>query len=209
MLVNGHFGASQGESQILHPGSRILFSDWDKLRASGAPPARDAISLKRISNIVPQLVIIERGAGGIYRWRLAGTGVCDIFRREITGRPVLDGWQRFERGIIERFLNGVIEELQPCVMRFRFHTDLNQLIGVELVAMPVLAADGQIQILGGMFAFRDLYPLAHTAISAMELSGARGIWREHLPGDGLHKGQSDSPSAKAFRPFQVIPGGKM
>jgi len=208
MLVKEHPEASQGDSHILHPGSRILFRYWDKTRAAAAAPRRDAIDLKHIREIVPHLVIIERGLGGSYRWRLAGTGACDIFRREITGRPVLEGWERFERDVIERFLNGVAEELQPCVLRFRFHTDHNELIGAELIAMPVEAANGQIHILGGLFAFRDLYGLSHTGIAAMELSGARGIWREHLTGDALVKGMSHDPQPKTFRPFQVIAGGR-
>lgn len=203
MLVKEQAGASQGESHILHPGSRALFRTWDSMRLAAALPRREDIDLTRLRSEITNLFIIERAAGPAgFRWRLSGTGITEIFRRDLTGRPVLDGWDRFERSVIERFLNGVAEELQPCVLRFRLHTDESHLIGTELLALPVAARSGGVHIFGGLFAFRDTSMLTYGRIAAMELSGARGVWSEHLP-------REESPKpASPFRPFQVISGGK-
>lgn len=203
MLVNEQAGASQGESHILHPGSRALFRAWDSMRKTAPLPRRDDIDLTRLRAEIANLFMIERAAGSTgFRWRLAGTGITEIFRRDLTGRPVLEGWDRFERSVIERFLNGVAEELQPCVLRFRFHSDGSHLIGTELLALPVAARTGGIHIFGGMFAFRDTTLLTYGRIAAMELSGARGVWSEHLPRE-----ENPRPTSP-FRPFQVISGGK-
>lgn len=209
MLVNGQIETSQADSQILHPGSRSLFRFWEQTRGDQAAPNREAIDLKPIRHIVSHLAIIEKKAGTrAYRWRLAGTSVCEIFRKEITGQDVLIGWDMFERDIIARFLEGVLTDLQPCVMRFRFHTDTGQLIGCELIALPVVASNGTVQVIAGLFAFREIHTLGYGAVTGRELSGARAIWTEHLPGDRLVEQLAHTPSAAAYRPFQVITGGR-
>jgi hypothetical protein len=207
MLVNEQADASQAESHILHPGSRAVFRAWDGLRQAQALPRREDLDLRKFRDHIANLFLMERAPGAVgLRWRLAGSAFTEIFRRDLTGRPVLEGWDRFERSIIERFLNGVAEELQPCVLRYRLHTDASQLIGAELLALPVAARAGGIHVFGGLFPFRDAGSLEYKAIARMDLSGARGVWKEHVPGDELVR--AVSREASPFRPFQVIPGGR-
>lgn len=205
MLVNEESETSQAQSQVLHPGSRALFSFWETMRAQEAAPRRSALDLKQIRDLVPNLTIIEAdSATGGFRWRLAGTTVCALYQRELTGANALLGWDSFEADVVSRFLNGVVHGLQPCLLRFRMFTDLHQLIGAEMIGLPVQANGGGIHIFGGVFPFRDIQPLGHRAISALELSGARSIWTEHLPGDRLVR----QPGPVRLRPFHVIKGGR-
>lgn len=209
MLVNEQRETIQADSHILHPSTRALFRFWEAVRAERAAPARDEIDLKRLRSLVPNLMLIDRGAGDRdFRWRLAGTGICNVYRRELTGTDVLDGWDSFERDVIGRFLDNVATRLQPCVMRFRLHSDQGDLIGTESICLPVLAQNGTVQIFGGLFPFRDSELLEYKAIAAMDLSGGRAIWTEHLPGDHLAKDIPATRPFRSFRPFQVIPGGR-
>ena len=205
MLVNEDSEASQAPSQILHPGSRALFSFWESTRGPESAPRRDALDLKRIAELVPNLIIIEPDRQGGFRWRLAGTAVCNIYRRELTGTDALLGWDSFETDVIKRFLGGVVHGLQPCLLRFRLFTDQAQLIGAELIGLPIQANGGRIHIFGGVFPFRDIQSLPHRSVTAIELSGARSIWTEHLPGDPL---AGKNAEQRPLRPFQVITGGR-
>jgi hypothetical protein len=209
MLVNEQRDTSQAESEILHPGSRALFRFWETMRGESSAPSRDKLELTQIRDLVPNLLIIGRNpVGQSFRWRLAGTDICSLYRRELTGTEVLTGWDRFETEVVGRFLAGVDQCLQPCLLRFRMRTDLGQLIGVEMIGMPLQASNGQtIHIFGGMFAFRETATLTYRAITAMELSGARSIWTEHLPGDQLVR-QLEKSGPGPFMPFQVIKGGR-
>jgi hypothetical protein len=58
-----------------------------------------------------------------------------------------------------------------------------------------------------MFPFCETATLAYRAITGMELSGARSIWTEHLPGDQLVR-QLEKSGPGPFMPFQVIKGGR-
>ena len=208
MLVNEESETSQAPSQILHPGSRALFSFWETMRAAESAPGRSALNLRHIPDLVPNLMIMEPdGTTGGFRWRLAGTAVCGLYRRELTGTDALLGWDNFEADVVKRFLGGVVHSLQPCLLRFRLFTDLQQLIGAELIGLPIQASGGGIHVFGGVFPFREIYSLPHQAITAIELSGARSIWTEYLPGDRL-AGELSRSGNRPLRPFQVITGGR-
>lgn len=205
MLVTDEIIASQDETQILHPSSRKLFRFWETMRAERAAPRRDDLDLKQIAPLVPSLFIAEYvEKSGTYRWRLAGTAICRLYRRELTGTDLLAGWDGFETDTIGRFLSSTINTRQPALLRFRFATDANQVIGAEMAAFPLLASDGvTINIFGGVFPFRETEALDYTALTCFELAAARLVWTENLP-SSIPEGRSQSP---VRRNFQVIPGG--
>lgn len=206
MLVNDEMFESQDETHILHPSSRALFRYWESIRAERWAPSRADLDLARISALVPNLFVIEYATlARTYRWRLAGTAICEIYRRELTGTHMLEGWDSFESSVIARHLNATMTAGQPCVLRFRFQTNLDQLLGAEFMAFPILAADGvTTHIFGGLFPFRDVYSLAHAGLTHFQLSSARSVWTENLPAAASPAGAHGAPQ----RNFQVISGGR-
>jgi hypothetical protein len=210
MLVNDIPQSEDAQAHILHPGSRALFRYWEKIRAERAAPNRDDLDLTQIRYLVPNLVMLERDNIRLsYKWRLAGTRTCELYRRELTGTDALMGWDKFESQAIKRLFDGVVTSLQPCLIRFRLNTTLNQTIGAELIGLPLQARkDVRIHILGGIFPFREIDNLGYDGIASLELSGARTIWTEHLPGDRLVAGLRDPQDPAEFAPFQIIQGGR-
>ncbi len=205
MQANGENFETQDENHILHPSSRALFRYWETRRAENPAPRRDALDLKLIRQLVPHLYIGEyANRTRMYRWRLAGTAVCELYHRELTGTNMLAGWDSFENDVISRFLSGTLNSRQPAILRFRLTTDRDQIIGAEMVALPILAADEvTTHIFGGVFPFRDPWPLGYTEIARFELTAARHIWTENLPAAPARA----SETAPARRNFQVISGG--
>lgn len=172
---------------VLHPGSRAIFRHWETIRGEESAPHRDALDLRQLGEFVSWLFIIERSERtGSYIWRLAGSKVCELWRRELTGSEVLAGWDRFEFETVRRLLDGVSKNLQPCTLRLRFTTSLGQLNDVEIIALPLKARDGSIHIFGGVLPFRNVDALGHERIANIELSAARTIWTEPVPGEHSH-----------------------
>lgn len=203
MLVKDEMHASQDETHILHPSSRMLFRFWDSMRAEQPAPHRDQLDLKCVRALVPSLFIAQPDPKNrSFQWRLAGTAVCDLYRRELTGTSMLDGFDAFECDVIRRFLGATMSRQQPAMLKIRMTTDLGQEIGAELAAFPIFAADGvSIHILGGLFPFRDASALGYSAITRKDLVGARLVWTENLP-------DPVETAPLAGRPrLQVIPGG--
>ncbi len=194
MLVNDSKDASQAYAHIRHPGTRALFSFWEKIRGEKAAPGRDDLDLRQISPIVPNLLILERDhLHQSYKWRLAGSEICQLYRQKLTSTNALAGWGGFERNTLKQLFDTVVTGLQPCLVRFRLSTDLGQVIGAELLGLPILAKNGtRFHVFGGIFPLRDISQLGYGSVTGLELSAARSIWTEPLPGDRLVAGL-DSP----------------
>lgn len=201
MWVNEQARTSQEET--IHPASRMLFRAWEAMRGTRSAPMRQDVDLAQMRKLVPQLFIAEHcAASHAFRWRLAGTAICGLLGREVTGSDLLDGWDTFERDVIRRFLSGVSGTHQPALLRMRFTTDRDQPIVAEMAAFPMLAADGaSTQVLGGLFAFADPALKYYDRISSRELLSARFAASEPvaaLPEVAL---------TQARRKFRVISGG--
>jgi hypothetical protein len=199
--------ATEPNTEILHPGSRKLFRYWEGIRGECAAPSRDSIDLKALKDLVPWLFVLERNwTRKIFSWRLAGTGVCQLWRAELTGTDVMKGWDRFELDTAFRLLDGVTTNLQPCAFRLRLITSLGHHLPVEMIALPIRAR-GNIatHIFGAITPFLDLSALGYDSIVAIHLLSARVIWTEPVPGDSLI---DEKIRKRWFSPFQVITGGR-
>lgn len=206
MLVSDEMFESQDETHILHPSSRALFRFWEAMRAERPAPSRDELDLKRIRPLVPQLFIAEYAAkASVFRWRLAGTGICELHRRELTGTDMFSGWDSFEIDVMSRFLTATITTRQPAVLRVRLHTNTDQIIGAEIMAFPMMASDGfTTHIFGGVFPFRQPDLLDYASLTRFELSAARSVWTENLP----VAPREIASAAPIRRNFHVISGGR-
>jgi hypothetical protein len=201
-----------GDSQILHPGSRHLFRQWEMLRAERACPTREDFDFGQLKTIMPDMVVIDRDyLRSSFKFRLAGTRVCALFNRNLTGGAVLDGWDSFESDLMSKHLMTVINQQQPAVVRMRLTTDRSQVVAAEMLALPVQMRDShRIQVVGGLFPFRAASTLGHTGITARELVSARVIWTEHqIELARVAPQQNLRPPLDVTRKFTLIDGGKV
>lgn len=202
------------ETQILHPGSRKLFAHWEMIRGERACPAREEFAFGPIKELLPDMVLIERDAAGHgYRFRLAGSNVCALFGRNLTSSDVLLGWDAFEASILAAHFDKALTDGQPVIARMRLLTDTGQALAAELVVMPIQARNsGRIQLIGGLFSFREMGKSSHKSIRVRELVSARAIWTEH-EGPAVQELVDRILAAPALRPagrplLKIFEGGK-
>jgi hypothetical protein len=191
---------------LLHPSSRKFFRHWEAARAERACPNRETFELAPIWDLVPNMFILERDhLNSTFRYRLAGSRIDQVYRRSLTGEDVLAGWDEFERGVVYRSLNFTATALQPGSLRIRLNTADRQVVGIEIVTVPVEARNStQIQIWGAIFPFCDLERMTYQGITSQELVANRLIWTEHLRPEDVR----NMANTTTQRPFQVIQGGR-
>ena len=201
MWVNEGARASQAET--VHSQSRMLFRFWEAMRGERSAPYRHDLDLKQARKLMPHLFIAEQQADGSgFRWRLAGTAIGGLFRREVTGSDMLAGWDEPEAQMIRRFLCGVTATHQPALLRMRFTTDREQAIEAEMAAFPLLASDGaSTQVFGGLFTFPGADVKDYAQITLQELTAARFAPNEVMAA------LAEEPQAQGARRFRVISGG--
>ncbi|MDX2289550.1 MAG: PAS domain-containing protein [Hyphomicrobiaceae bacterium] len=80
-----------------HVINRTLFDYWNTVRGQRVAPRRFEIEPSRIADILADTFILERVDRGVYRYRLAGTRLCESFSAEFRGANFLDGWAAADR----------------------------------------------------------------------------------------------------------------
>lgn len=74
------------------PTSRQLYAYWDRVRNGRVAPRRFEIEPAKIAALLPQTFIAENAGMLSYRFRLAGTKICEQFGRELRGADLLGLW---------------------------------------------------------------------------------------------------------------------
>jgi hypothetical protein len=90
--------------ELQHTTSRALFAYWNKVRGDRTTPRRFEIEPRKISAILASTFILERIDAEAYRYRLAGTQVCEMVGAELRGTNFLDGWSASDRLSLVRHL---------------------------------------------------------------------------------------------------------
>jgi hypothetical protein len=190
-------------AQVLHPGSRLLFRNWEALRGAAPCPARESFRLDIVKSIAPQIFILNYVPyENSFRYRLAGTGLTDFYGRDMTRLDMLAGWDQFERQMQLRVLRNAQVRQQPALMRTRHFTASGEDYGAEIIALPFSMGEGRDhQLIGGLFPF---VPVRNPAFVRQELVTVRSIWTEHNAGETLLK----SIEKKGTPMLRVIAGGK-
>ena len=149
MNIAENSGNETSGSQILHPGSRKLFCYWEALRAERPCPTREEFDLGEVHTFAPDLVILERDhIRGSFRFRLAGSQVCDLYKTNLTGMDVLAGWDSFEADVIHKHLIQSLTSFQPTLFRSRLTTDNRQQVAVEALLyyrLPLAHAQARVR----------------------------------------------------------------
>lgn len=206
MQITDTIKATATPEEILHPGSRALFRYWEAVRGEMSAPPRDWLDLQKIRSLVPFLFMIERTPTRGFAWRLAGTKVCELWGMELTGMPAMAQGERFERETVSRLLDGVIDDHQPFVLRFRLSSAMGMTVAAEFVGLPLRARNNATTyVFGVIMPFREANWPRHDKVTTFELSAARTIWTEPVPvAEPANMRRANLPQA-----FQIINGGRV
>ncbi|MEM6440286.1 MAG: PAS domain-containing protein [Pseudomonadota bacterium] len=71
-----------------HPSTQALYAYWNELRAGRDAPSRSEVDPRRIAGGLETMFILEHLEGGQTRFRLAGTGLCELLGMELRGMMV-------------------------------------------------------------------------------------------------------------------------
>ncbi|HUS97094.1 MAG TPA: PAS domain-containing protein [Hyphomicrobiaceae bacterium] len=127
-----------------HHTSKSLYAYWNKVRAGGFAPQRFDIEPACIAPILPEALIIERASGDEFRFRLAGTRICETFGREFRGANFLDFFNPGDASIISRKLVTMAQQGAVGVFHITSQTAHGHKADVELILLPLLHAQGRV-----------------------------------------------------------------
>lgn len=165
---------------LQHKTSQALFAYWDKVRADRCTPRRFEIEPGKLAGILPSTFILERIDAETYRFRLAGTHVCELFGFELRGTNFLDGWSAADRISLTRHLAALVKQGAVEILHMEAAPVARGSTPFEVVLLPLRHSGEEIdRILGGFSALAAPHwlgelPLAAKRIIAHELTWPAG-----------------------------------
>lgn len=114
---------------------QTLLAYWNDVRRGRLAPRRFEIEPSRIAEHLPDTFILERIDAETYRFRLAGTRMCELMGTEFRGGDFLDHWSAADRTTLEGQLS--IMTFQGAIGYFT----------LEAVAADARSADFEILLL--------------------------------------------------------------
>jgi hypothetical protein len=99
------------EAPMKHPSIRQLFEYWNERRGKRLFPNREDIEPDSIRHVLADAFILSFDSSRRHPFRIAGTRVCALFRRELKGEGFLDLWSETNGTDIRTLLTLVADQL--------------------------------------------------------------------------------------------------
>ena len=118
-----------------HATTRIVFGHWDALRGERAAPDRGDIQPGAMRHVLGDTFILANE--GEPTFRLAGSRLCALFGRELSGMPFRALWQRADTAQIEQMTDHVLHETSGIVAGVVGSNANGSQIALELILLPL------------------------------------------------------------------------
>ena len=188
------------------PTSRQLYAYWDRVRNGRVAPRRLEIEPAQIASLLPETFIAEDAGAIGYRFRLAGTKICEQFGRELRGGDLLGLWEPADREAVASLLRNIFTDAAVGYGRFRAFTSTNREASFELVLLPLIHTGETIsRILGAITAIEPPFWLGGEPLLRQELVELHLHWPDGIPAF-LAQGGGEVVSIGSRR-FRVLAGG--
>jgi hypothetical protein len=92
-----------------HPSIRQLFDYWNERRGRRLAPERADIEPNDIRGVLADTFLLSFDPSRGHPFRIAGTRVCALFRRELKGEGFLDLWSAMSRNDMRALLAAVAD----------------------------------------------------------------------------------------------------
>jgi hypothetical protein len=187
-----------------HKTSKALFAYWNQVRADRVAPLRLEIDPSRISAILAYTFILECIDAETYRFRLAGTGLCEIFGSELRGENFLAGWPPIDRIPLLRHLSVVTSRGAASVLYVKAEAQSEQTVECEVLLLPLRhTRDAIDRILGSFSPLEAPTWLGEVPIASKHLVANEVVWHGRDPGMPLHMSGME-PVALQMRNARIV-----
>ncbi len=120
-----------------HKTNHALFAYWDGVRGARLAPRRFEIEPSQIVAILPYTFILERIDSETFRYRLAGTALCEAFGQEYRDTNFLAGWAPDEAGTIERLLAVITQHGAVGILAIEASASGRPPVAFEVLILPL------------------------------------------------------------------------
>ncbi|MAN61241.1 MAG: hypothetical protein CMI60_04760 [Parvibaculum sp.] len=143
---------------MTHQTVQGLLDYWNELRGSRPAPKRSEIEPRDLKRVLPHVFILERNDRWTYRFRLAGTGLCNVYGMEFRRHNMAALWQGESQQEILTLLNDVTGSGTIGLVEYTAETTDNRQLSLEMVLLPLAQDNGAITRVVGAIVALDEFP---------------------------------------------------
>lgn len=134
-----------------HAQSKALHAYWQARRLGGAAPYRADIEPQDIAALLGHVFILGRIDPQHHVFRLAGTGLCEMYQREFRDQNFLSLWRGHDAVHIQAALEASLGGVSPASVIARATTMEMHQIQVEICFLPLRGPEGMVDRTLGLF----------------------------------------------------------
>lgn len=198
--------------------TQTLFKYWNEVRGERLAPRRFEIEPSRIGHILPETFVLEHTDEGAFRFRLAGTRICEQLGLELRGRELADIVDKRDRSALAGALGATTMRGGVLLLELEATSSEGRAVALEVVILPLVHTQETIsRMLGGMALIEaPAWSGAHCKLPFRIISH-ESIWPDGRPYAVVQKMDRQTPfipslaSARIVRShrrqFRVFDGG--
>jgi hypothetical protein len=188
------------------PTSRQLYAYWDRIRNGRIAPRRFEIEPAKIASLLRETFIAECTGLLAFRFRLAGTKVCQQFGRELRGVDFLSLWSVHDRDAIGSLVRNIVNDGAVGHGVFLARTAANRQAAFEFTLLPLIHTGSSInRVLGSITAIEPPFWLGTEPLTSFEVTELHLHWPDGVPAFLADKGAEAVRLARGR--FRVVEGG--
>lgn len=127
-----------------HPQTRTILAHWLQLRGDRRAPLRQDINPRDFARGLAHLGLLQRAGRDSATVRLAGTGICGLFGRELKSWNFAELWSQGARLSVQTALQRVLALGQAIVIEAYGDTESGRTLPMEVLLMPLAGEPGQV-----------------------------------------------------------------
>jgi hypothetical protein len=199
-----------------------LYAYWNELRGRRIAPRRLEIEPSRIAGILAETFMLEPAGPGTYRFRLAGTKLCETFGTELRGSNFLEGWDAKDRVEIDHLLAAGCGQGAAVFLHAEACQGTERRFELDAVLLPLVHGGNAIgRIIGAITASSQPHQASKETPITLRLLRHEVVWPDGRPHSLVTRSggrapflpvwtdASIAPTRKDDRPrFRVLDGGR-
>lgn len=124
--------------EMKHSGTRQLFGYWSALRGGRAAPYKSEVTARGIGRtLASNTFILENLPDGARRFRLAGSGLHDIFGMELRGMSANTMVEQSGHARLKSLLDDCLATPSVCVLQCQAKAGSGEALTVEIFLAPL------------------------------------------------------------------------
>lgn len=123
--------------------SKALYHYWQKQARHRSAPKRSEINPTEIKPLLKQVFILEVGGTEQYKFRLAGTGLCEQYGIELKNVKFLDLWKHNHQILVRNALHQVVQNAKPVMVHFKAVAGRDRVVDYEMLLLPLAQGSGE------------------------------------------------------------------